>query len=552
MQPPNSKSLQIIHAGGLTALLCFAGAWVLLLAVDPVARALGYGLIPMAAFSLLGAGRALWQDVANRRRLRVFQEEGSGLHKGRWASEAEMAAAGMFDGIGRPLGLTFSGRAIFEPHRLRPVHSKVIATSGAGKTIGAVVTAIMHQALSPERPSMVVFDIKGELAGQCAAALRRAGIEVAVIDDTGLLRCRPVTRLNPFGLIVRAARNASEELATLVRMAAFTLEPEPEGDARNKYFRDGPRDLLRFIIEYLARLCPEDCTPSAAGHVLGSDDLLDAALEEAAEQDSALGQLARRLLEKRAQNQQHFSDFRTTALQRLEVYEEGGLLWEAGSDPTVSHEEIRQRQIVVFLVAGLQHLRDTRPHYILHLAAFLNVAKAPGHRVEFIIDEFSNAPVAGLVEDLTIIRQFGSRVMMIAQAESEIERQFSDKAARTIDALAAIKQVMGVSTWSEAKRVSDALGRTHHVVSSYSLDPRSDGLSSSLSDQGRPLLSPEEVLALPRDEQIIFCDGMKPIRARKLYQNEIAPICDMLDPNPFEAAKLPSEPIIRISYGEPL
>lgn len=552
MQPPNSKSLHNIHAGGLTALLCAAGAWALLSAADPVARAVGYGLIPMAALSLLGAGRALWQDVANRRRLSAFQEEGSGQHKGRWASEAEMAAAGMFDGIGRPLGLSFSGRGIFEPHRLRPVHSKVIATSGAGKTIGAVVTAIMHQARSPERPSMVVFDIKGELAGQCAGALRRAGIEVAVIDDTGLLRYRPATRLNPFGLIVRAARNGSEALPTLVRLAAFTLEPEPEGDARNKYFRDGPRDLLRFIIEYLARLCPEDCTPSATGHVLGSDDLLDAALEEAAEQDSALGQLARRLMEKRAQNPQHYADFRTTALQRLEVYEEGGLLWEAGSDPTLSHEEIRQRQIVVFLVAGLQHLRDTRPHFILHLAAFLHTAKAPGRRVEFIIDEFSNAPVAGLVEDLTIIRQFGSRVMMVAQAESEIERQFSDKAARTIDALTAIKQVMGVCTWSEAKRVSDALGRTHHVVSSYSLDPRSDGLSSSLSDQGRPLLSPEEVLALPRDEQIIFCDGMKPIRARKLYQNEIAPICDMLDPNPFEAAKLPSQPIIHISYGEPL
>lgn len=551
MQPPNGKLLQSIHTGFVTTLLCGAAAWGLLSAVDPMARAVGYGLIAMAGIGLLGALRALWQDMANRRTLRAFHDGASSVHKARWASDAEMAAAGMFDGIGRPLGLTFSDRAIFEPHRLRPVHSKVIATSGAGKTIGAVVTAIMHQALSPDRPSMVIFDIKGELAGQCAGALRRAGIEVAVIDDTDLLRFRPSTWLNPFGLIARAARNGSSELPTLVRMAAFTLEPEPENDARNKYFRDGPRDLLRFIIEYLARLCPEDCTPSAAGHVIGSDEPLNDALEAAAEQDSALGQLARRLMEKRSQNPQHFADFRTTALQRLEVYEEGGLLWEAGSEPTMSHEEIRQRQIVVFLVAGLQHLRDIRPHYILHLAAFLHVAKTPGRSVEFIIDEFSNAPVAGLVEDLTIVRQFGSRVMMIAQAESEIERQFSDKAARTIDALTAIKQVMGVSTWDEAKRVSDALGRAPHVVSSYSLDPRSDALSSSLSDQGRPLLAPEEVLALPRDEQIIFCDGMKPIRARKLYQNEIAPICDMLDPNPLEAAKLPSEPIVHISYGEP-
>ena len=551
MEPAHGKLLGAINRGCLAALVCGSLAWVLLSAQDPMARVMGLGFVAFAGIALIGVARALWQEIGIRRRLHDFHREGSGLYTARWASEAEMAAAGMFDGVGRPLGLTMSGRAICEPHHLRPVHGKVIATSGAGKTIGAVVTAIMHQALSPERPSMVIFDIKGELAGQCAGALWRAGIEVAVVDDTFLLRWRPATRINPFGPIVRAAQNGLRELATLVRIAAFTLEPEPENDARNKYFRDGPRDLLRFVIERLARRCPEDCTPSAACHVLGSDDLLDPELEEAAEEDTALGLLARRLIEKRSENPQHFADFRSTAMQRLEVYEEGGLLWEAGSSPNLAHEEIRERQIVVFLVAGLQHLRDIRPHYILHLAAFLHVAKRPGRRVEFIIDEFTNAPVAGLVEDLTIIRQFGSRVLLVAQAESEIERQFSDKAARTIDALTAIKQVMGVSTFDEAKRVSDALGRTHHVIASYSLSARQDELSSSLSDQGRPLLSPDEVLALPRHEQIIFCDGLKPIRARKLYQNEIAPICDMLDPNPLEAASLPPEPIVHITYGEP-
>ncbi|HRO48943.1 MAG TPA: type IV secretory system conjugative DNA transfer family protein [Hyphomicrobium sp.] len=551
MEPEQRTSLQAFNKSCLSVLVCGLLAFSLLAAHDPMARVMGYGFVGFAAISSIAAARSFVREADIRRRLHVFRTQGAGLHVARWASEEEMEAAGMFDGVGRPLGLTFTGRALFEPHRLRPVHSKVIATSGAGKTIGAVVTAIMHQALSPDRPSMVIFDIKGELAGQCANALRRAGIEVAVIDDTGLLRLQPETRLNPFGLIVVAAAQDSPELPSLVRLVALTLEPEPEGDARNKYFRDGPRDLLRFVIEYLARFCTEECTPSAAGHVLGSDDLLEAAFDAVADHDSALGQLARRLMEKRSENPQHFSDFRTTALQRLEVYEEGGLLWEAGSEPTLRHEEIRARQIVVFLVAGLQHLRDTRAHYILHLAAFLHAAKRPGHRVEFIIDEFTNAPVAGLVEDLTIVRQFGSRVLMVAQAESEIERQFSDKAARTIDALTAIKQVMGVSTFDEGKRVSDALGRTHHVVASYGHNGREEQLSTSFSDQGRPLMSPEEVLALPRHEQIIFCDGLKPIRARKLYQNEVAPICDMLDANPLEAASLPPAPIVHITYGEP-
>ena len=75
------------------------------------------------------------------------------------------------------------------------------------------------------------------------------------------------------------------------------------------------------------------------------------------------------------------------------------------------------------------------------------------------------------------------------------------------------------------------------------------GLDENLSDPGRPLLSAEEILALPRDEQILLCLGMKPIRCRKLYQNEIGPWGGELAPNPMEGGALPFRPRIQIRYG---
>ena len=44
---------------------------------------------------------------------------------------------------------------------------------------------------------------------------------------------------------------------------------------------------------------------------------------------------------------------------------------------------------------------------------------------------------------------------------------------------------------------------------------RSHGASQSFAERGRRLLTPDEVRRLPRDEQLLFVKGTRPIRARK-------------------------------------
>lgn len=513
---------------------------------EPLATTFAWIMWGIAACCVVPLVQHILEDYKLRKVLDDMMRTGSGAHSARFASREEIREAGMLDGKGRPLGWTDDGDILFEPHRHSPVHQKIIATNGAGKTTGGVVPAIMHLAMSPERRSLVIVDLKSELAGQCAMPLMRAGHEVWVVDPARETDLRK-TELNILEPLVNAAANDSSDVSMLARFFAQTLEPEPPGEQNNKYFRDGPRDLLRFGAEGLARFAPEDCTPSGVAAVLGDEELFERMIEQSIACGGSLGTLAKRLVEKRQENSNHFSDFKTTALQRLEIYEEGGRLYECGSNAFYRYEEIRERQVIVFLVSSLSQAKEMRTHFILQVSNFLHVAKRTGHPIDFVLDEFTSAPVKSLVEDLTIIRQFGSRVLMIAQAESEIERQFSDKSAKTIDDLASVKQIMGVSRFDEAKRVSDALGKGPFATMSLS---EGDGaLKGSLRDEGRPLLTPDEVLALGRHRQIIFCDGMKPIIANKLYQNEIAPMCDLLDPNPLERAKLPSRPRVEITYG---
>lgn len=511
-----------------------------------------FGAASVLALSAgLGALRVARDAFVAARREAAFREQGSGLHTARWASEKEMEAAGMFEPIGRPLGMTMGGRAIFEPHRLRPVHGKIMAIAGSGKTTAGVVPAIMHYALSPDRPSVVAFDLKGgELASQCAPALQARGLNVVVIDDTRETELPP-TAVNPFGILAAAAQRGDAEAATVARKFALVLEPEPrEGDAKNKFFRDGPREIITFGLLALAHDAPEDCTPLGLWALISMPAAFDAALEKIYGVP-AIDALAARILERREASPDHAADFLTTARQKLEIYEAGGLLDGAGQGATFRHEEIKDGGTVVFVVGSQANIDVLENHVMLHLSAFsYAIKRAGGRTVHLIMEELSNTPATSLVSELTILRAYGGRALMIAQQESELIRRFGEQAARTIDGQSSVKQIFGVALYEDAVRLSKQLGTMTGVARSMSKKEGKLGLDENLSDPGRPLLSPEEILALPRDEQILLCLGMKPIRCRKLYQNEIGPWGGELAPNPMEGGALPFRPKIQISYGK--
>lgn len=69
----------------------------------------------------------------------------------------------------------------------------------------------------------------------------------------------------------------------------------------------------------------------------------------------------------------------------------------------------------------------------------------------------------------------------------------------------------GTSDLFTAEYVSKLLGKT----TVFSTSQREDG-GSSTSETGRALMTPDEVMHLSRDEELLFVDGLRPIRAQKL------------------------------------
>ena len=92
-----------------------------------------------AAITAVKAGLALHEDYRRRKAWEQAQRPATGKFDGRFATNQEMAEAGMYDGVGRILGTDMEGRLLFEPHRRKPTFSFILSPQGGGKTSRFVI-----------------------------------------------------------------------------------------------------------------------------------------------------------------------------------------------------------------------------------------------------------------------------------------------------------------------------------------------------------------------------------------------------------------------------
>lgn len=210
------------------------------------------------------------------------------------------------------------------------------------------------------------------------------------------------------------------------------------------------------------------------------------------------------------------------------------------------HLELLQQNAVVFLVGPQRHMERLGVYYALHLQAFMDaILSGQAGATDLILDEFTNAPLKELVSRLTTIRGYGGRCHMIAQSRSEIQRKYGEKETLTIEENAVVKQWFGFSSFEEAERVSKAMGEIQHVTHSMSVNSDKQDFSGSYQTGKERLFTPDELMRLPADEQIIHVKDVGFIHAKKIRQNEIAPYCFDLVDNPLEGGRL--EPAAKIT-----
>lgn len=447
----------------------------------------------------------------------------------------------------RLLGLTLDGNhPIWAPKG----HSLLLSAAGGGKTsCGSMVWLFSYAASEPHKAVLVLDSKNAEHAVQAADMLARLGRKVAIIDETGELPvdCPHRVSLNPLGPAIWARQHAPGTLLYAIDTINHALIAEPaESDDRNLYFRAWPRKLNSFALRTLLKRNTALAVPGAVWALLSDPaKLRKFAAIESEEGDDALKALALNILE--MAGHEHWPQHLEAAQRSVELFSAGASLHNAGIGATKTHADLIAEGAIIFLVGNQAYVNRLGAFYATHILAFCDALYHGAGPLRIIADEFTNAPLKSLVESLTTLRAFGCEVHMIGQSRSEIERKFGRLAVQTIEENAIVKQWLGFSSFDEAERASKAMGEELALSSNLGADTESLRLSTNLQFTKQRQLSTSELMAMPRNQQLIHFKGVGFTLAWTIGQQNIAPFCHLVAPNRLEGGKLPPEPKITLA-----
>src|SRR5207237_6717441 len=128
-----------------------------------------------------------------------------------------------------------------------------------------------------------------------------------------------------------------------------------------------------------------------------------------------------------------------------------------------------------------------------------------------------------IAEAISYLPGYNVRVVLVIQTPAQLREVYGIHSTEIMMKSLAARIVFAPKDFPDALDIADELGNTSVRARTISkpLGPSSDrrgarGSSVSLSEQRRPLLLPQEVKELGSEEAIVFGEGLRPIRCRKI------------------------------------
>jgi type IV secretion system protein VirD4 len=473
-----------------------------------------------------------------------------------WATKNEIAQAGLLNRRGPQVGF-FEGLPL---HLDSDAPMITIAGAGAGKCTS--VLAFLLCQLHVER--FFVLDLRGELGAISIHNFSAKGINAHFWNPCALAglpheNCNPLDVLKP----------DSGKLHADAKMVAESLVPFTEGGS-GRYFEQRARDWIDGILVYLVDRYGFVDFPMLSALLNSIEGNRDAWFDEAMIMADSPFQSVRRtvgeMISKQKDAQKEFGSILGTIYGCLSFLDDPALLASL-ENPTFSLaalcDEIRPSSF--FLNVPHEYVGVWSPLLrCFFTSAMLYKSRKPeAPRVTMLIDEagqLGNFPA--LLRAYTFGRGAGIRTWAFFQDLAQIQRNFGTTALQSFLGSAQIRQFFGIRDIQTAEIISKMLGvETLEYVEPMKRERAKHGKMQALLEilmghnplasareyqrlnlevkhrekQTRRLMTPDEVLAMAEDKQIMFVSGLnlRPILAEK-YPYYLRPeMAGRFLPNPY-------------------
>jgi type IV secretion system protein VirD4 len=466
-------------------------------------------------FMLIGAvfGFQYWRMASGADA--YFGLTGDSHGSARFANRKELKKLQREDGllIGRN---PHTGRLL---HYDGPAHLITLAPTRAGKGVGTVIPNL----LAAER-SVLVIDPKGENARIAGETRQRFGT-VHVLDPFEVSG-HPSAAYNPLDRLTPDSLDLGEDAASLTE----ALVMDPPGQVTEAHWNEEAKAILGGLIMFC--VCHEDrdrrSLATVREYLTLPPEKLRALLELMQDSDEAGGLIARAANRFLGKADREAASVLSNA-QRHTHFLDSPRIAKCLARSDFAFSDLRHRITSVFLVLPPNRM-DAYSRWLRLLVsqALQDIARdaeasvgaqGASQRLKaptlFLLDEFAALGRLEAVERaMGLMAGYGLQLWPILQDMSQLKDRYGERAG-TFIANAGVQQVFGVNDFETAKWLSQMIGQETAGFQTDSFKP-GDGPSFSNNLTGRDLLTPDEIMQLPPDRQLLRVQGQATAIAQKL------------------------------------
>jgi type IV secretion system protein VirD4 len=418
-------------------------------------------------------------------------------------------------------------------------HVITVAPTRSGKGVGCVIPNLLTYP-----GSVIVTDPKGENYAVTARQRGQMGHDVHALDPFDVVG--GCATFNPLDLVDPSSVDAVDDARLLADMLVIV-----EGKATSdlSFWNEEARGLLTGLVLHVAANAPPELrtlthvrelltlAPEPFGVVMKDMLASDAA-------DGLVSRAAARLVQKAERER---SGVISAAQSHTHFLDSPRMARVLGSTSAPIFD-VKRAPMSVYLVLPPERMDGYARWLRLMIAAsLLAVVRTPGqprHRVLFMLDEFAHLGRMQPVErDIGLAGGYGATFWLLIQDLAQLKATYPDRWP-TFLANCDVLQTFGTNDWDTADYFSKLTGETTIRVASENRSAgvsrgqhsqRQEGSALNLAERGRRLLTPDEVLRLQRDDELLFLRGRNPVIARRLDYRQDAALAALADANPMHA-----------------
>lgn len=465
--------------------------------------------------------------------LEFFKAKESVFGSADWATASDIDRAGLRAKHGMLLGQDSMGYFIADGFQ----HSLLFAPTGSGKGVGFVIPNLLFW-----DHSVVVHDIKLENHQLTSGWRSKAGQEIYVWEPSnpdGITHC-----YNPIDFVSKKPGQMVDDVQKISNLIM------PEKD----FWNNEARSLFLGVVLYLLA---DDTKVKSFGEVvrtMRSDDVvynLAVVLDTLGDVVHPVAYMNIAAFLQKADKER--SGVISTMNSSLELWA-NPLIDAATASSDFNVMEFKKKKTTVYVGLtpdNIQRLQRLMQIFYQQATEFLS-RKIPDEKEEpygvmFLMDEF---PTLGKMEQfkagIAYFRGYRVRLFLIIQDTQQLKGTYEDAGMNSFLSNSTFRVTFAANNYETANLISQLCGNKTVEQTSYNkplfFDLNVSTRTQNVSKVQRALLLPQEVIQLPRDEQIVLIESMPPIKSLKIKYYEDKFFTNRLLPPTFIPTQVPVDP----------